>query len=143
MTQQSTHESLARKEQDAPGSERSFAFVMTVVLALLGAVNWWHVGRVWPWLLGIASLFAVSGYFCPVALKPLNWLWFKFGLLLHAVMNPVVMGLVFYGAVLPTGLIMRAMGKDPLRLKFEAERDSYWIVRHPPGPAPHSMRKQF
>ena len=27
------------------------------------------------------------------------------------------MALVFFGTVLPTGLIMRALGKDPLRLK--------------------------
>src|SRR5262245_59058251 len=112
MTQQFTHENLAREEQNAPGSERSFAIVMA---AVLGGVNWLHDGRVWPWLVGIAILFVVSGYFCPAALKPLNWLWFKFGLFLHAVINPIVMGLVFYGAVLPTGLIMRAMGKDLLR----------------------------
>jgi len=59
----------------------------------------------------------------------LNWLWFKFGLLLHAVMNPIIMGLVFYGVVLPTGLVMRALYNDPLRLKVEPDRDSYWIMR--------------
>ena len=143
MTQRSTHESLTREEQAAPRSELSFAIVMAVALALLGGINWLHDGRVWPWFGGIAALFVVAGYFCPAALKPLNWLWFKFGLLLHTVVNPIVMGLVFYGAVLPTGLLMRAMGKDLLRLKFEPERDSYWIVRQPPGPAPESMKDQF
>jgi hypothetical protein len=139
----STHESLTREEQGAPGSERSFAIVMAVALALLGSINWWHDGRVWPWLGGIAALFVVGGYFFPAALKPLNWLWFKFGLLLHAVVNPIVMGLVFYGVVLPTGLVMRTLGKDPLRLKTEPDRDSYWIMRQPPGPAPETMKNQF
>jgi len=51
--------------------------------------------------------------------------------------------LVFFGTVLPTGLIMRLMGKDLLRLKREPEADSYWIRRRPPGPAPETMKDQF
>ena len=70
----------------------------------------------------------------PATLKPLNRMWFKFGLLLHKVVNPIVMALVFFGTVLPTGLIMRALGKDPLRLKWQPDANSYWIERRPPGP---------
>ncbi len=44
--------------------------------------------------------------------------------------------MLFYGTILPTGLVMRAMGKDLLRLKRDPDADSYWIVRQPPGPAP-------
>jgi len=44
---------------------------------------------------------------------------------------------------MPTGLIMRLFGKDPLRLRFDAEAKSYWIQREPPGPEPDSMRNQF
>jgi hypothetical protein len=53
------------------------------------------------------------------------------------------MALVFFGTVLPTGLIMRALGKDPLRLKRQSHANSYWIERRPPGPAPESMKDQF
>ena len=70
-------------------------------------------------------------------------MWFQLGLLLHKVVNPIVMALVFFGTVLPTGLIMRALGKDPLRLKWQADANSYWIERRPPGPAPESMKDQF
>ena len=143
MIQRSTHESVTREERAAPASERSFAIVMTGALALLASINWWHEGHVWPWFGGIAALFLLSGYFCPAALKPLNWVWFQIGVLLHAVVSPIVMGLVFYGAVLPTALVMRAMGKDLLSLKIEPDRDSYWIVRQPPGPAPETMKDQF
>ena len=143
MTQQSAHECFGPKEPAAPGSERSFAIVMAVALGLLGTINWWHNGRVWPWFGGIAVLFIVAGYLVPPALKPLNWLWFKLGLVLHALVNPIVMGLLFYGVVLPTGLVLRVMGKDPLRRKYTPERDSYWIIRQPPGPAPETMKDQF
>ena len=141
--QASTHESFAREDKTQVGSERSFGIVMAVVFALIAALNLWHEGRVWPWLGGIAALFLAAAYLWPAGLKPLNKLWFRFGLLLHAVISPLVMGLLFYVAVLPTGLVMRAMGRDLLRLKREPDSDSYWIVRRPPGPEPQTMKDQF
>jgi hypothetical protein len=143
MIQHSTHESLTRGEDAAPGSERSFAIAMTVAFALLAAISWRHERHVWAWFGGIAVIFFIAGWLWPMALRPVNRIWFKFGLLLHEVINPIVMALIFYVVVWPTGLVMRAMGKDPLRLELEPERDSYWIMRRPPGPAPESMKDQF
>ena len=34
-------------------------------------------------------------------------------------------------------------GKDRLRLRWDMSVSSYWIQRHPPGPAPESMIHQF
>jgi hypothetical protein len=138
-----THESYSRHEAAVPGSDRSFGIVMAVAFALLTLINVWHVGRTWPWTGALATLFFVFACLYPAALRPLNWIWFKFGLLLHKVVNPIVMALVFFGTVLPTGLIMRALGKDPLRLKRQPDANSYWIERRPPGPAPKSMKDQF
>ena len=54
-----------------------------------------------------------------------------------------MLGLLFFATVTPMGLAMRALGKDPLRLRFEPELKSYWIERQPPGPAPETMKNQF
>ena len=143
MAQHFTHERLTREEQTAPGSDRSFAIVIAVALGVIGSINFWHNGHIWPWLGVVTVLVVVAGCFAPALLKPLNRLWFQFGLLLHAVVNPLVMGLVFFGAVLPTGFVMRALGKNPLRLKIEGNRESYWVKRRPPGPAPETMKDQF
>jgi len=143
MRTQTTHESFSREENVVRSSERSFGVVIAAALGVLTVLNWWHDGRGWPWLAGVAVLFFAAGCFCPAVLRPLNWLWFKFGMLLHAVINPIVMGLLFYAAVWPTGLVMRALGKDLLRLRREPERGSYWIARHPPGPEPETMKDQF
>lgn len=141
--QQTTHESFSRDDAPTIGSNRSFGVVMAVALAILGAINLWHDGRVWPWLGGAAALFLALAWLWPAALSPLNWLWFRFGLLLHAVVNPIVMGLLFYATVLPTGLIMQALGKDPLRLRRQPDEKTYWIARRPPGPKPETMKDQF
>jgi len=54
-----------------------------------------------------------------------------------------VLGIVYYGCVTPVGWLMRLSGKDPLRLRFEPERKSYWETRQPPGPPPDSLMNQF
>jgi hypothetical protein len=140
---QSTHEVFFRKEEIVAGSDRSFGVVMAAALAALTLLNAWHSGRLWPWTGGLAGLFLAAGLLRPSVLNPLNRAWLKFGLLLHRVVNPVVMALLFYGTVLPTGLVMRMLGKDLLRLKRQPDADSYWIVRQPPGPSPETMKDQF
>jgi hypothetical protein len=141
--QQSTHESISRDETVIGGSDRSFGMVVTAAFAVMSLLNWWHGGHSWRWTGGIAVLSLALTLLYPTALKPLNRLWLKFGLLLHKVVNPIMMAFLFFGTVLPTGLVMRALGKDPLRLKREPDANSYWIPRRPPGPAPDSMKDQF
>ena len=137
------HENYTRNEIVTGASDRSFGIVMTAVFSLMSLLNWWHQGRAWGWTVGIAAVFLAATLFRPGALKPLNRLWLKFGMLVHKVVNPIVMALVFFATVLPTGLVMRALGRDLLRLKRQPNVDSYWIERRPPGPAPESMKDQF
>lgn len=125
------------------GSERSFGLVFTAVFALIGA--WPLLGGAEPriWALGAATAFLAVSLAMPRMLRPLNLLWFKFGLLLHKVVSPLIMGLLFFVTVTPIALIMRAAGKDPLRLKRDPGAESYWIPRRPPGPDGGSMKNQF
>ena len=139
---QSTHENLDRDEPNSPGSDRTFGLVMAAALALVGAINFYHSGWLWRWELALAALFLAAAWLNPPLLNPFNRLWMKLGLVLHRIVNPIVMGLLFYGTIWPTGLIMRMRGRDLLRLKQAPGADSYWIARTP-GPAPESMRDQF
>jgi hypothetical protein len=143
VTQNTIHESYSRDETVIGGSDRSFGIVMAAAFAVISLLNWWRDGHSWPWTGGIAILFLTAALFYPAVLKPFNRLWLKLGLLLHKVVNPIVMALVFFGTVLPTGLIMRALGKDPLGLKRQPNAKSYWIERRPSGPTPESMKDQF
>jgi hypothetical protein len=129
--------------EHAKSSDRSFGLVFATVFLIIGL---WPLldGRV-PriWSLAAACAFGLTAAFMPWVLRPLNAVWMRFGELLHRIVAPVVMGVVFFTVVVPTGLIMRAFGKDPMRLRHEPEARSYWIERQPPGPAPKTMTKQF
>jgi hypothetical protein len=139
---QSTHENFSRDEATSPGSDRTFGLVMAAALALVGAVNFHHSGRLWPWELVLAVLFLAAALLKASLLNPFNRLWMKLGLVLHRIVNPIVMGLLFYGTIWPTGIVMRMRGRDLLRLKREPSSDTYWIARAP-GPQPETMRDQF
>jgi hypothetical protein len=138
-----THESFEREEQVKGSSDRAFGLTFAVVFAALAGISAWRGGPSWPYTLGASAVFAVAALAVPGLLAPLNRMWLQFGLLLHKVTTPLILGLMFYLVVTPTALILRLLGKDLLHLNGDDEAASYWIERQPPGPAPESMPHQF
>ncbi len=133
-----------RTEEDVrPGSDRSFGLVMAAAAAIFGCLPLLRLAPSHWWLLGVAVAFAAFTLVMPRALFPLNYAWFRFGLLLHRVISPAVIGAVFFLCVTPIGVIMRMLGKDVLSLRRRADLASYWILRDPPGPEPGTMVNQF
>ena len=134
-------ESLHRRETLTPSSARQFGLVMAGFFVILAAIwSWraaWTGAALWC---GVAAAFAAAAVLAPGALQPLNRLWFRLGLLLHAVVNPLFLGIMFFGVITPIGLLMRALGKRPIPLRFDSAASSYWVDRTtPPGP----MTKQY
>ena len=139
-----THENFSRVEKIKVSSNRSFGFVISGAFLLIGLVPVLHTPNQprW-WAFMIAAIFAGLAQLRPELLAPLNTLWLRFGLLLHKIVSPVILGLLFYTTVLPVGLLMRAFSKDPLRLNKDPDADTYWILREPSDPSPESMTRQF
>jgi len=138
-----THEDYRREHAVKGSSDKSFGLVFAAFFALVGL--WPLVHGLTPrwWAVAVAIAFAIVAYAKPNLLSAPNRWWMKFGLLLAKLVNPIVMGLLFYLTVTPTAAIMRMTGKDPLRLKLDKSAKSYWIEREPPGPAPDTMSHQF
>ena len=141
--QDSFHENLRQAKPADGSSNRGFGFVMAGALAIIGALP--LIGGNWPiwWLYPPAAAFLATALVKPDLLAPLNALWTRFGLLLHRIVNPIMLGIMFFGVVVPTGLLMRLFRRDPLRLRFDRDAATYWIKRTPPGPDPTSMSDQF
>ena len=139
----STHEDFSRRLIVKRTTDRSFGLVFAVVFAVIGL--WPLIGGLDPrwWALAIAAAVAAAAILAPRVLAPANRLWHEIGVGLQRVVNPLILGLVFYLGVTPTGLVMRLFGKDPLGLKPDPDAESYWIERRPPGPPPDTMPYQF
>jgi predicted membrane metal-binding protein len=138
-----THETFEREETVKGSSDRGFGLVFTAVFAVIGLWPLIHAHAPRWWSLAVAAAFLAVSLIRPALLAPLNRLWMRFGLLLHRVVNPIVMGLLFFLVLTPFGLALRLLGKDPLRRGFQAAAATYWIERLPPGPAPDTMKNQF
>ena len=137
------HETIVRHDVIEPGSDRSFGLIVGGILAAIGAYQYWSGNSLYPWFAGIGTVLVAGGLILPRALHPLNLAWTHLGVLLGRIVTPVVMFLVYLVSIVPIGLILRASGKDLLRLKRKAAHESYWIERTPPGPPPESLKDQF
>jgi len=125
------------------GSERSFGLVFAGVFLIIACFPLLSGGSVRIWSVLVAAVFLGFAVFAPKALRPLNILWFKFGLLLNKIVSPIVMGIIFVVTIIPIGLFLRARGKDLLKQKLDPEAKSYWIDVDPEMAANSSMKKQF
>lgn len=137
------HESMEERTRVRLGSERSLGIVFALVFLIVGLWPLLRLDTPRIWALVIAAVFVLLAFLAPKTLSPLNRAWFQVGMLLHRVINPLVMGLIFFLTVVPTGLVMRLLKRDPLRLRFDGEASTYWIRREPPGPPRDSFHNQF
>lgn len=137
-----TNEPMQSHRPVTIGSERNFGIVFAIFLVIVGLLPLYRGGIRW-WAIALSAVFLTCALVAPRLLRPLNRVWFRFGLLLHHVVNPIIMGALYFGAVVPMGLLLRAFDKDLLHLKFDDTADSYWIQRNAPAPPPGGMTKQF
>lgn len=122
------------------GSERSFGVVFAIVFALVGVYPLLDGGSPRLWAIVVAVALLALAFLAPKTLSLPNRLWFRLGMALGAIVAPIVMILVYVIAVVPVGLVMRLVGKDPLRQKMDKKAKSYWIAREEPV---GTMRNQF
>ena len=120
------------------GSNRSFGIVFFIVFVVIAFYPLVNQEEYRLWALITALIFLVLGLINSSILTPLNLLWFKFGMLLGRIVSPIIMGLVFFGVVTPTGLLMKLFKKDLLKLKRK-DKKSYWIERK----SKSEMKNQF
>ncbi|MFO1247317.1 MAG: hypothetical protein U1E93_03635 [Alphaproteobacteria bacterium] len=133
------HERLTEAARPLP-SDRSCGFAVAALCLILA----WTFRRttIVPEILASeALLLAALSIVHPSWLHPLAVLWLGFGRLLHRVVSPILMGVLYFGIVTPFGLAMR-LWYDPLRRKQSAAGDSYWIDVEARDTS-SSMRNQF
>ena len=120
-------------------SNRNFGIVFAIVFLIISFWPLLKQNEIRSWSLIISIIFLSLGLINSKLLLPLNKIWFKFGILLGNFIAPIVMGIIYFFVVTPTGLIMKMLGKDLLNLK-KSNKDSYWIKKDNSN---SSLKNQF
>jgi hypothetical protein len=113
---------------------RVFSVLWLMFLGGFGAIAW-HRGAsnaalIW-WLVAIAV--AVPGMIWPRRVR-LVYLGATYAAWpIGYVVSTLILAAFYFLVLMPVGLIMRGLGRDPLERRFEPKRTSYWESR---GPAP-------
>ena len=121
-------------------SNRSFGIVFFFVFVIVSLWPLINENSLRVWSIFVAIIFLILGLMNSKLLTPLNILWFKFGKLLGFIIAPIVMEIVFFVVITPTGLIMKIIGKDLLNNKYNNKIKSYWINC---GKPKSTMKQQF
>tara|TARA_B100001996_G_C18392816_1_gene489879 strand:- start:181 stop:570 length:390 start_codon:yes stop_codon:yes gene_type:complete len=121
------------------GSNRSFGIVFFVVFLIIGLWPFLKNQELRIWSIAISIIFLILGLINSKLLTPLNKIWFKFGIILGNFIAPIVMGLVYFFVVTPTGLLMKIFKKDLINLKKNNDK-TYWIEKKE---ITSSMKNQF
>ena len=127
------------KEKIKLPSNRNFGLVFFIVFLLIALWPILNNNDLRIWSLIVSLVFLVFGSLNSKLLTPLNKLWFKFGIFLGNIIAPIIMGIVFFLVVTPTGLIMKILKKDLLKLKNN-NSDTYWLEKDNSN---NSLRNQF
>jgi hypothetical protein len=131
---------MLNKSKIKISSNRNFGLIFFFVFLIVGLWPLLNEGSSRFWSIVIAVIFLILGLLNSKLLTPLNKLWFKFGLFLGSIVSPIVMGIVFFLVITPTGFIMKIMNKDLLNKKYDNKKKSYWINR---AKTKNTMKQQF
>src|SRR5262245_424830 len=139
------HEEFGRDYQAAGASNRRFGLVVGAILLAFGAIRAWlhsEIGLFAGILGGGGLVLILAALVKPDVLEPVHRGWMKLGLLLHKVTNPLFLGAMYGIAIVPTGLMMRVFGVDPMGMRREA-KGSYWVTRSKTSSTAESIEKPF
>mgnify|MGYP001499325460 CR=1 FL=1 len=120
-------------------SNRSFGLLFFIVFMIIGLWPFINTESIRIWSIVIALIFFIFGILNSKILTPLNKVWMRFGILLGNFISPIVMGIIFFGVVTPTGLLLKLFNKDILNLK-KNKNDTYWLKKDNLN---NNMKNQF
>jgi len=123
------HEDYGREIHGRGPSDRNFGGVFTAAFLFFGLSPLRHHGPVRLRCLVLSGALLVITLIRPTLFHAPNLIWTKCGRLLGRVVNPILMGLLFYLVFTPVAIVLRWRGKDLLQLATGQNSKTYWIQR--------------
>ena len=124
---------------------RKFGLVIAIALGVIGSFVYVKFGNfdVVGWLWGIGLLFLILGFILPSVLRPVYRIWMLLAYFIGGIVSRVILTVLFYVVLTPTGLVLRLFGKDVLDQRFEKDRESYWIKKDLSDHTKDQYRKMY
>jgi ABC-type uncharacterized transport system permease subunit len=129
----------------SPSQLRQFGFVWLGFMTLFGGLAWFRLESPTTALIlwVMAVVVPVVGWLVPrfmrlvfvgmsIAAWPIGF-----------VVSHVVLALVYYLVLTPIGLVMRALGYDPMSRRIDRDGGSRWVERAPDQGGPGRYFRQF
>ena len=108
-----------------PAEGRKFGLTVGAAFLVLAGVTWWREHETLLFVFaGIGGLLVAAGLIVPTRLGPVQRAWMGLAHAISKVTTPVFMGIVFFLVIMPVGLIMRALGRNPVR--HRPVNGSFW-----------------
>ena len=121
-------------------SNKSFGILFFIIFLIIGLWPLYHSNPIKLWFVIVAVIFLILGLSNSRILSPFNKAWIKFGIILGNFISPIILGMIFFVVVLPTGLLMKLFKRNFLGIKFDKNIKSYWIKKEKQL---SSMKNQF
>jgi hypothetical protein len=127
----------------SPRAIRNFGITFFLLLVAMGSFLLFKENAKGYWLMGLGILFIALGLWLPAVLRGPYKLWMGFAAVLGFFMSRLILCVLFYLVITPTGLVMRLFGKDMLDEKWDKGAVSYWIKRDPKAAGKEKYTKMF
>ena len=127
-----------KKKLNLP-TNKNFGLVFSLVFLIISLWPLISQNEIRYWALILSVIFLTLGLLNSTILLPLNKMWIRFGIFLGNIISPIMMGIIYFFVVTPTGFALRALKKDVLKIK-KNNKETYWVKKEDPK---SNMENQF
>ena len=123
---------------------RRFAWTLAAAFAVLGGIAQWRGRELVAVVFAVlAGLLFIAGLVAPSRLGPVERVWMGLARAISRVTTPVLMGIIYFVVLTPTGLLRRALTRRTLSPPRSAR--TFWVDRKPMEleAARRRMERQF
>lgn len=113
-----------------------------ILCAIGGYLLWKGATNGWMWIIA-GTVLALSRIVTPF-FKAIYRIWIILSIIIGYFVSRVLLTIIFFIVIIPMGLIMRILGKDPMERKLDPNAASYWIPKEQEkDPSVERYEKQF
>ena len=121
---------------------RRFGFTLGGAFLVVAAIAWSRGSSGWAGVVAVvASLLVLAALVVPAHLGPVERGWLKFAHLLSLITTPLVMAALYFGVMMPLGLLRRSLASNPI--EQQANGGSYWKTRPEGQRRSSNLHRQF